>query len=239
MKNWRRIQLLFMFLLLPALFNYFSPYLVIDAAVHKIAAGSFFVWLSMFVIALFAGRVFCSYICPYGALQMIIDKVINKPLKQSKGFRLFKLILGVIWVAGFVYVLFRQGGFNSIQFFYLTENYISVDDWMKLIMYYIIIVGIGILPFIMGKRATCHYLCPMAILNIVGTKMKNFMPYPSLRLVAEPAACTSCKQCNKNCPMSLDVSGMVKANNMNHMECILCGECSKTCNFGAVKRKVG
>lgn len=237
MKNWRKIQLLVMFLLLPALLNYFSPYLVIDGAAHGIAAGAFVIWSFMFVLALVAGRTFCSYLCPYGGLQMIIDKVLNKPLRNIKGLRMFKLFLGVLWVGVFVYVLVLNGGFNSFEFFYLTEKFISIDHWTHLVLYYMILVGIAILPIILGKRATCHYLCPMSILNIIGTKIKNLLPYPSLRLVADADKCISCNQCQKACPMSLNVTNMVKTNEVNQMECILCGECSKTCKTGAIQRK--
>ena len=226
-----------MFLLLPALLNYFSPYLIIDGAAHGIMAGAFFIWAFMFVLSLVAGRTFCSYICPYGGLQMIIDKVINKPLKDIKWLRWFKLVLGVLWVGALGYVLLLQGGFTSIDFFYLTEKFVSVDAWEHIVLYYLIIIGLAILPFIFGRRASCHYLCPMSILNIVGTKIKNRLPYPSLRLVANSSNCTGCQQCNKTCPMSLDVANMVKENDMNKMECILCGECTKTCKFGAVERK--
>ncbi|AGK55407.1 4Fe-4S binding protein [Bacillus sp. 1NLA3E] len=237
MKNWRRIQLLLMFLLLPALLNYFSPYLVIDGATHGIATGAFVIWSLMFILSLFAGRIFCSYVCPYGGLQEAIDKTINKPLKEIKWLRTFKLGLGMVWVAIFIYVLLLQGGFSSFNFFYLTENIVSVDHWSHLLMYYIIIIGIGILPFILGKRASCHYLCPMSILNIVGTKFKNHMPYPSLRLVARSSTCSGCKQCNKACPMSIDVLEMVKKNNTNNMECILCGECTRACKTGSIQCK--
>jgi ferredoxin-type protein NapH len=237
-NNWRRIQLMLMFLLLPALLNYFSPYLIIDGAAHGIMAGAFFIRAFMFLLSLVAGRTFCSYICPYGGLQMLIDKMINKPLKDIKWLRWFKLVLGVLWVGAFVYVLLLQGGFTSIDFFYLTEKYVSVDAWEHIVLYYVIIFGLGILPFILGRRASCHYLCPMSILNIVGTKIKNGLPYPSLRLVANPSKCSGCQQCNKTCPMSLDVSNMVRENDLNKMECILCGECTKTCKFGAVERKL-
>jgi polyferredoxin len=73
-----------MFLLLPVTLNYFSPYLIIDGIIHRIAAGSFFIWVSMFITSLFFGRAFCAYICPYGGLQMVADVAINKPLKEVR-----------------------------------------------------------------------------------------------------------------------------------------------------------
>lgn len=82
--NKRRLLLFFMFLMLPVTLNYFSPYIIIDGLVNKLLAGSFFVWGLMFMSSLFVGRAFCSYICPYGGLQMCLDLAIKKPLKQVR-----------------------------------------------------------------------------------------------------------------------------------------------------------
>jgi polyferredoxin len=130
-------------------------------------------------------------------------------------------------------------GFGKVDFFYLTEAFVSVDNIIKVIGYYVIVSGLLILPFILGKRATCHYLCPMSILNIAGTKIKNKTNIPSLRLKSEKSKCTARKQCNKTCPMSLDIANMVNNENVENTECILCGECTKACRFGAVKRVYG
>ena len=121
----------------------------------------------------------------------------------------------------------------------MTETFVSVDSVIKLIGYYVIVTGLLIFPFIVGKRGSCHYICPMSILNIAGTKIKNKINIPSLRLISDKSKCTSCKQCNKACPMSLNVMNMVKNQKMDNVECILCGECGNSCRFGAVKRVYG
>lgn len=239
MKNARKFSLFLMFLLLPITINYFSPYIIIDGIVHKLAAGAFFIWVFMFITSLIVGRAFCSYICPYGGLQMVTDAVIQKPLKEVKWLRKVKLILGLLWVVAIVGLLIAYKGFNKADIFYLTETVVSVDSIIKLIGYYVIVTGLLILPFILGKRASCHYLCPMSILNIAGTKIKNKLNIPSLRLLCDKSKCTSCKQCIKTCPMSLDVMTMVENDKMDNTECILCGECGNTCRFGAVKRIYG
>ena len=236
MKRVRKVSLFLMFLLLPVTFNYFSPYLIIDGIVNRIASGAFFIWTCMFLLSLVFGRAFCSYICPYGGLQMVADAAIQKPLIQVKWLRKVKLVIGLVWVVMIVVLLITSKGFEKINFFYLTENFVSVDSVIKIIGYYVIVIGLLIFPFIFGKRASCHYLCPMAILNIAGTKIKNKTNIPSLRLISNKSKCTSCKQCMKACPMSLDVMNMVKSEKMDNAECILCGECCIACKFGAVKR---
>lgn len=239
MKKIRRTILFFMFLLLPITLNYFSPYLIIDGLINKTLGAAFFIWSAIFLSSFVIGRSFCAYVCPYGGLQMIVDGAINKPLKEIAMLRIIKKVLGGIWLIIILLLIFFNLISSRIDFLYLTETFVSVDNIIKLIGYYVIVLGLLILPLALGKRATCHYLCPMSILNMIGTKAKNILNLPSLRLVAIRKNCTGCKQCNKVCPMSLNVSAMVKIDDMNNSECILCGECSNACKFKAVQRTFG
>ena len=68
----------------------------------------------------------------------------------------------------------------------------------------------------------------------MGTKIKRALHLPSLQLRANPAACSSCRACDRACPMSLPVSTLVVAGDMHHTECILCGSCVDGCTKGAV-----
>lgn len=228
-----------MLLLLPVTLNYFSPYIIIDGLGNKVLAGAFFVWLSMFISSFFVGRAFCSYICPYGGLQMSVDRILSKPLKQVRWMRVMRYVLGILWITPIIILTALSIGKAQINFLYLTEGFVSVDNIVKLIGYYVIVFALLILPLLMGKRASCHYLCPMSILNVIGTKVKNRLNIPSLRLTAVSEKCVGCKQCNKACPMSLDVSEMVKLNKMDSLDCILCGECCGACKSNVLKRKVG
>ena len=235
----RRLLLFMMLLLLPVTLNYFSPYLIIDGLANKVLAGAFFVWLSMFISSLFVGRAFCSYICPYGGLQMCVDRVLTKPLKQVRWMRIMRMVLGILWITPIIILAVLNIGKVQINFLYLTEGFVSVDNIIKLIGYYVIVFALLILPLLMGKRASCHYICPMSILNVAGTKIKNMLNIPSLRLTAVSEKCIDCKQCNKACPMSLNVSEMVKLKDMDSLDCILCGECCNACKSNVLKRKVG
>ena len=225
-----------MFLLLPVTLNYFSPYLIIDGLAHGILAGAFFMWLLMFMSSLFVGRAFCSYICPYGGLQMTVDAAIKKPLKQIPWLKKARMVLGLLWIVPIILLTALKLTSLSPNFFYLTESFVSVDNIIKLVGYYVIVIALLLLPLLLGKRATCHYLCPMSILNTTGTWIRNRLNLPSLRLTAISSRCTSCQRCSKACPMSLQVSEMVKENKTDSLECILCGECCSACPHGVLKR---
>jgi heterodisulfide reductase subunit A-like polyferredoxin len=70
---------------------------------------------------------------------------------------------------------------------------------------------------------------------VLGTKVRNYFKWPSLRLTSDKVKCTSCKTCTSNCPMSLDVNGMVQRTSMQNAECILCGTCIDGCPKGAIR----
>ncbi len=235
----RRFILLLSFILLPATLNYFSPYLIIAGLFEKVIGGAFVIWTIFLLSSLVSGRAACSYICPYGGLQMLIDKFHNKNLKQIAWLRWFKYGLGVVWVSAIIVPLVMMGGQKQFNMLYMTENFVSVDHWAKLIFYYVLITILAIMPLLLGKRAVCHYLCPMSILTIAGTKVTDLLNTPTLHLTAKKDKCIKCGKCNKACPMSLDVMGAVQKGNMKNTECILCGECCSACGSGVLKREFG
>jgi polyferredoxin len=233
----RRFILLLSFILLPATLNYFSPYLIIAGLFEKVIGGAFVIWLLFLLSSLVLGRAACSYVCPYGGLQMLIDKFHGKNLKQIGWLRWFKYGLGVIWLAAIIVPLALIGGQKQFNMLYMTENFVSVDHWGKLIFYYILITILAIMPFLLGKRAACHYLCPMSILTVTGSKLSNSLNTPTLHLAAKKDKCIKCGKCSQACPMSLDVMGMDQKGNMKNTECILCGECCNACSSGVLRRE--
>ena len=169
---------------------------------------------------------------------MSVDLAIKKSLKQVRWMRGMRYVLGILWVTPIIILTALNIGNVKVDPFYLTESFVSVDNIFKLIGYYVIVFALLILPLLMGKRASCHYLCPMSILNVTGTKVKNRMNIPSLRLTAASEKCTRCNQCSKACPMSLNVTEMVKMNKLDSLDCILCGECCSVCKSDVLKRKM-
>jgi ferredoxin-type protein NapH len=82
---------------------------------------------------------------------------------------------------------------------------------------------------LVGKRGFCHYFCPIAVIMIIGRKIRNLIHWPALHLSADTGRCTDCKKCSKNCPMGLDMNIMVRHGRIENTECILCGCCVDVC----------
>jgi ferredoxin-type protein NapH len=139
------------------------------------------------------------------------------------------------WIGIIIYMAVTAGGFRSADFTYQTIFGFSISDVYSLFMYLIVVIVTIILSFAVGKRAMCHYVCWMSPFLIGGRKFRNLFKWPSLRLKAQQDKCIDCKTCNKKCPMSLDINGMVKSGMMENSECILCGTCVDNCNKGVIK----
>lgn len=220
-------------LLFPVTIYYLSPYLIIQASFSGVIAGSFVFFAVLFLTSLIFGRAYCGWLCPAGALQRYCAQINGK--RTGPKMNNIKIFIWIPWLIAIVSGFIAAGGIKSFEPFYFTDHGISVSNIYGYIIYFFIVGLILAVSLIHGKRAFCHSLCWMAPFMMIGTKIKNKLKYPSLHLEAVPEECISCRTCDRNCPMSLEVSQMVKTGKMDHSECMLCGKCENVCNKNVIK----
>jgi ferredoxin-type protein NapH len=236
----RKALIIMAFLSFPITMNFFSPYVIIDGASQGVINGSLVVFLLMFLLSLFLGRLWCGWVCPAAGLQEMVEPVNPKAVNGRK-INWIKWVIWIPWVSIIVWIAVRAGGYRFINLLLDTQNGISVaGDAERPIMFaYIIYYGVialifGLAVFI-GRRGFCHTACWMAPFMMIGRWLRNRFPWPSLRLKANASSCTNCKTCTRNCPMSLDVNAMVQAQKMENSECVLCGMCVDNCNSKSIR----
>jgi polyferredoxin len=234
----RKILTIIMFLLFPIIYYYFSPYLIIMGASEGIVTGSLLVFAALFFSSLFAGRVFCGWICPAGATQELCAMVRKKGCKNGKK-NLIKYAIWAPWISIIVLMFIQAGGIKAVDPLYQTYYGISISDIYSLVVFVAIAGLIAGLALAAGKRASCHTICWMAPFMIFGRKVRNATKLPSLQLQADKTKCINCKSCDKKCPMSLEVNNMVQKNSMENSECILCGSCVDNCPKQVIKYNFG
>jgi polyferredoxin len=233
-QNLRKLLLIITLLLFPITLYYFSPYLIIQAGTEGIINGSFCVFAAMLIGSIFFGRVFCGYLCPAGGLQDCASQVNYK--EPKKGFRSnIKYVIWVVWLTGVVLSFIFRSKEISVDFFYQTNHGISISNIYGFIMYYGVVMLIFLPAIIGGRRSFCHYFCWMAPFMMIGSKIGKLLHIKQLSLEAKKDACVNCKACNKQCPMSLQVSEKVQKGKMEDRECILCGACVDTCPKKAIR----
>lgn len=238
----RKLLLIVSLLLFPVTLYYFSPALIINAGLNGIINGSFIVFVLMFLMSIPFGRLFCSYFCPAGGLQECAFAVNEKNPKQ--GWRNYiKFAIWLIWLIIVGVCYFHNGENIAIDFFFETENGISVSSVQSYVIYYGIVCLIFIPSILFGKRIFCHYFCWMAPFMIFGTKFRRILHLPGIHIKAiKKENCVSCGKCNNVCPMGIDVMSEIKHERINSHECIQCGACIDNCpksvlTYGLIERK--
>lgn len=181
--------------------------------------------LVLFVISnLFLGRIFCSYICPLGALQEWARKL-GKVLGFKKDFELPKkydhflrylkyafLFLAVIlsFYSADLFLL-NNGPFSALMHF-------GKEFEEKIIGYSLLILLLGVAVF--SKSLWCRYLCPLGAFFGIVNKINLF------GIKRDKKTCIDCGLCNRQCPANLNIK---EADELREADCISCGNCVKSC----------
>jgi ferredoxin-type protein NapH len=236
----RKAILLVMFLAFPIIMNFFSPYVIIDGASQGILNGSAVVFGLLFLSALVFGRAWCGWLCPVGEVQELTFPINNQRVNSRK-MDWIKWAIWIPWLGLILWMLISAGGYHTVDLGLDTVGGISVAGspdrpiYIPYIIYYFVLLLMVLPGVILGRRASCHSICWMAPFMILGRKLRNTLAWSSLRLQADADACTNCKTCTTQCPMSLDVNGMVQKEAMENAECILCGTCVDGCPAKAIR----
>lgn len=189
--------------------------------VQKIHESSFILMILVFILAVAFGPVFCGWICPFGSLQewlgkigkKIFKKKFNKfiPLKYDKWLRFLRYgVLG--WV---LYMTIASGKliFAEVDPYFALFNFwtgeVAITGYL--------VLGISIMLSLFVERPFCKYACPYgAVLGLTNL-------FRIFKIRRNPSTCTSCRACDKACPMNIPVSrkGIVR----DH-QCISCLKCT-------------
>lgn len=82
-QKYRKSLIILSFLIFPITIYYFSPYLIIEGAFQGILVGSGLVFISLFLLSIVFGRLFCGWLCPAAGLQEAV--VIANDSRMMKG----------------------------------------------------------------------------------------------------------------------------------------------------------
>ncbi len=189
----------------------------------EIAAGHFVEWGALFflpvIFTLGFGRIYCGFVCPYGAYQEFLSKITKKkitvPHKIDKTLRFLKYALLVLLVSLALHLEDIVGlEFDPFKFLFRSEGtYITIALLVVLTLASVFIY-----------RPWCKYICPLGAIYAVLSKFSWF----KLEYVEDE--CVGCKLCNKACPMQAIECGKV-----DDFECVRCGDCVVSCKRHVIK----
>lgn len=180
------------------------------------------------MIALFLGRVFCSWVCPISFILELFDRT-RKAVERRK-FLQNKLLVAkkVLWFT-LIAELILSLVLGAPLFVFLSPPGLVGREIMMLVFFKkfalegLIILLIVVLE-LFTRRCYCRSFCPLGgLLAFLGRKR-------SLRVHVEPARCTQCGRCEKACPMGL----LPNIGEGTSGYCWNCGECLDTCRHDAL-----
>jgi polyferredoxin len=196
--------------------------------IKKIFLGTLILFIVTIVLSLVMRRSFCGQLCAFGGLQEFFGKIGKKlfkkrmviPKKLDKILRYLKFVVLAVtvvmaWLTAELWIT-PYDPFNALghlaDFNALTGAY--------LVGFIVLLVTLA--GSVVYDRFFCKYLCPAGALYAAVGKLS---PY-AVRI--DKDKCISCGQCNKACPMNVDVMHC-KKDKVTDMECINCNECVNVC----------
>lgn len=193
--------------------GFLCPLIAMQNVFIKWQTGYLLLFLVIVISALLYGRVFCGYICPFGAVQELlhlkklskkISSSWNRYLTKAKYVLLGYLVLRVLITGQVIFqdytpfkALFTWGG-----------NPLSIGLTLTVVLLSIIIY-----------RPFCRYLCPLGAFLAVLSRFSLFK-------VKVGSNCVNCGLCKNVCKTQAILG---KSPKINYFECILCGDCIREC----------
>lgn len=154
---------------------------------YSLPIAVFLFFIIPIVFAFLFGRVFCAGVCPFGALQDLVN---------VKNYRLSRAVSGALSVLPWIYLAFTL-------LYALTRTRFLICRFDPFIGIFrlggdIGVLGFGILLLIMSVftgRPFCRFLCPYGAILSLFSRVSIF------KTRITPKTCISCDLCHDSCPV--------------------------------------
>jgi len=160
---------------------------------------------------LFVGRVFCGYLCPFGAIQDVLDRIVPKRFQRELPRVIHERAL---WVKYGILALVLAPAILHLPFtlYHWFEPFGTVFFWSPSVVLWAIALGILAVSAIV-PRFYCRYVCPLGASLAIGSLAAPFR----IRRVEH---CRLCTVCEHSCP-----TGAIRKERIDFKECVRCNAC--------------
>ena len=174
--------------------------------------------LAMLVMIIFTvvttvlwGRVFCGFLCPFGALQDFIEKIVPKRFQRKVPTRVHDRAIYIKY--GILALILVTALINSDLSIYGYFEPFGTVFFMSSSVLMWTIAGSVLLASAVIPRFYCRYACPLgAALGVAS--FVSFFRIPRVK------QCDVCKVCEQSCP-----TGAISGPDVDFKECVRCNIC--------------
>ena len=200
---------------------------------------SYYVTGFLILIGVLLGRFVCGFLCPFGWLQELLNKIPGKKLstRRLKPLRCLKYVVLLLTVVLLPALLVNDVGMGDPYFCkYLCPQGVLegaiplaiVDSGIRsalgaLFTWKLVVLIAVVVLSVLIYRPFCKWVCPLGALYALMNKVSL------LGIKVDPHRCISCGTCAKTCKMDVKVT-----ESPNHTECIRCGKCIRACPTDAI-----
>lgn len=192
------------------------PMSAVQNVILKASTGYSLLFLIPTVIAFFFGRLFCGYVCPFGALQELLHIRTLRARIPERALRWLRLLpyalLAYLVVRVLVTGILTLDGmtpFKALFTFGGTPVALAVS-------------AAFVVASVFVFRPFCTLLCPLGAWLSLISRIGPFR-------MRSRDACVHCRRCDAVCGAQAIHSGAV-----DRSQCLLCGECIRACPVDAL-----
>ena len=157
------------------------------------------------------GRVFCGYLCPFGALQDFITRLVPRRVQRASQGTMHRRALTVKYGILALLVLATVVGIRFPLYAYV-EPFGTVFFFSPSPVLWAIAVAL-LLASAVVPRFYCRYVCPLGAALALGSVVAP-------RRIDRVEQCSHCKVCEQHCP-----TAAIAGADVTFMECVRCSDC--------------
>jgi ferredoxin len=160
---------------------------------------------------LLVGRLFCGTLCPFGALQDVLERLVPRRWKRELSPRAHERARRVKY--GVLALVLAPAVLGSgVSLFQYFEPFGTVFFPSGSLLLWAIALGL-LAASALVPRFYCRYVCPLGAALALGSLLAPFR----IRRVEQ---CEVCKVCEQRCP-----TRAIRADRIDFEECVRCGVC--------------
>ena len=163
------------------------------------------------VTTLFWGRIFCSSLCPFGALQDFIAHFTPKRIQKELPQKIHDLAIYIKY-AVLAFLIVMALSFTDLSLFQYFEPFGTIFYFSQSYLLWGILAAF-IFATIVIPRFYCRYACPLGAALGVAALVSPWR-------ISRVPQCDVCKVCERSCP-----TGAIRGPEIDFKECVRCDIC--------------